>query len=82
MGASQPHAVTTIRWVMKTAPGRKPERMAPGDAASGGTRRLPIALSAQARAEGWQGSRSAPASAFPRPPSRPISHAKSTTARA
>ncbi len=55
MGASQPHAVTNIRWVMKTAPGRKPERMAPGDAAPGGTRTLPIALSAEARAEGWQG---------------------------
>ncbi len=55
MGQSQPHAVTTIRWVMKTAPGRKPEPMAPDDAAPGGTRTLPIGLSAQARAEGWQG---------------------------
>ncbi len=55
MSVSQPHAVTTIRWVMKTAPGRKPERMAPGDAAPGGTRKLPVALSTEARAEGWQG---------------------------
>jgi hypothetical protein len=55
MGQAQPHAATNIRWVMKTAPGRKPEPMDPGDAAPGGTRKLPVALSAQARAEGWQG---------------------------
>jgi hypothetical protein len=53
--ASQPRATTQIRWVMKTAPGRKSLPMMPTEAAKGGTSKLPIALSAQALAAGWQG---------------------------
>ena len=55
LGALQPHNLTSLRWVEKTAPGRKPEPMMPEDAAPGGTGELPVALSAQARAEGWKG---------------------------
>ncbi len=52
---SQPRATTQIRWVMKTAPGRKPLPMIPTEATKGGTPKLPVALSAQARAAGWRG---------------------------
>ncbi len=55
LGAGLPHNLTTLRWVEKTAPGRKPEPMTPEDAAPGGTGKLPVALSAQAMAQGWRG---------------------------
>lgn len=41
LGAGMPHNLTPLRWVEKTAPGRKPEPMTPEDAASGGTGTLP-----------------------------------------
>ncbi len=52
---SQPRATTQIRWVMKTAPGRKSLPMIPTEAAKGGTPKLPVALSAEALAAGWRG---------------------------
>ncbi len=55
LGALQPGNLTPLRWVEKTAPGRKAEPMTPEDAAPGGTGKLPLALSAQAMAEGWKG---------------------------
>ncbi len=53
--SSQPRNVTSIRWVLKTAPGRKSVPMLPEDAVAGPNRKLPVSLSAQAVAEGWRG---------------------------
>ncbi len=55
LGATQPRNVTSIRWVLKTAPGRKPVPMLPQDAVAGSNRKLPVNLSAQAVSEGWRG---------------------------
>ncbi len=55
VGATQPRNVTSIRWVLKTAPGRKSVPMLPQDAVAGPDRKLPVSLSAQAVAEGWRG---------------------------
>jgi len=53
--ASQPHSTTGLRWVLKTAPGRKSLPMLPEDAIAGPDRKLPVSLSDQAVAEGWRG---------------------------
>jgi len=53
--SSQPRNVTSIRWVLKTAPGRKSVPLLPEDAVAGPDRKLPVGLSAQAVAEGWRG---------------------------
>ena len=45
----------SIRWVLKTAPGRKSIPMLPQDAVAGPNRKLPVNLSAQAVADGWRG---------------------------
>jgi len=55
VGARLPHNLMTIRWVMKTAPGRKPETLLPEDAISGPNPKLPVSLSPKAIAEGWRG---------------------------
>ncbi len=53
--ATQPRHMTSIRWVLKTAPGRKSIPMLPQDAVAGPNGKLPVSLSAQAVAEGWRG---------------------------
>ncbi len=53
--ATQPRNRTSIRWVLKTAPGRKSVPLLPQDAIAGPNRKLPVSLSAQAVAEGWRG---------------------------
>jgi len=55
LGATQPHDVTNIRWVLKTAPRRKSIPMLPQDAVAGTSRELPVSLSDQAFADGWRG---------------------------
>ncbi len=55
IGAGQPRSVTSIRWVLKTAPGRKSVPMLPQDAVAGPNRKLPVSLSAQAVVDGWRG---------------------------
>ena len=55
VGAHLPHNLTAVRWVMKTAPGRKPETLLPEDAVSGPNPKLPVSLSPKALAEGWRG---------------------------
>ena len=55
IGATRPRNMTSIRWVLKTAPGRKPVTMFPEDAVAGPNRKLPVSLSAQAVADGWRG---------------------------
>ena len=55
LGATQPHSMTSLRWVMKTAPGCKSIPMLPQAAVAGPNRKLPVSLSAQAVADGWRG---------------------------
>jgi Type IV secretion-system coupling protein DNA-binding domain len=58
--SSYPRAVTTVRYAEKTAPGRKPETLLPGDAVKGPEPKQPLALSPKALAEGWRGVAIAP----------------------
>jgi hypothetical protein len=55
LGARLPHNQTTIRWVMKTAPKRKPVAASPEDVVSGPDQKLPVNLSPKAVADGWRG---------------------------
>ena len=55
LGATQPHDVTSIRWVLKTAPRRKSIPMLPQDAVAGTSPELPVSLSDRAFADGWRG---------------------------
>ena len=55
LGASLPHNLTTVRWVMKTAPKRKPVPVQPEDVVAGPNPKLPVSLSPKAIAEGWRG---------------------------
>ena len=55
VGAHLPHNLMTVRWVMKTAPGRKPETLLPDDVVAGSDPKLPVSLSPKAVAEGWRG---------------------------
>jgi type IV secretory pathway TraG/TraD family ATPase VirD4 len=50
-----PRDLTTIRWVMKTAPKRKPEVLLPVDAEADPDSKLVVKLSSAARVRGWQG---------------------------
>ncbi|WP_263417849.1 type IV secretion system DNA-binding domain-containing protein [Terriglobus albidus] len=50
-----PGTLTTVRYVEKTAPGRKPAPLLPDDAVKGPDAQHPIALSPKALAEGWRG---------------------------
>jgi hypothetical protein len=54
-GAGVRHGQTTVRWVMKTAPKRKPVAASPEDVVAGPDLKSPIALSPKAVAEGWRG---------------------------
>jgi hypothetical protein len=49
-----PGAVTTVRYAEKTAPGRKPEILAPEDAVKGPDSKQSLALSPKALSEGWR----------------------------
>ena len=64
LGERNPQSKTTIRWALKTAPGRKPQPVTDADvvpAATGKGRELPVELSQEASAEGWRGmAKSAP----------------------
>ena len=55
VGARLRGNLMTIQWVMKTAPGRKPETLLPEDAVSGSDPKLPVSLSPKAISEGWRG---------------------------
>jgi hypothetical protein len=50
-----PHSEMTIRWVMKTAPKRKPIPASAEDVVAGPDPKLPVSLSPKAIAEGWRG---------------------------
>ena len=55
MLSSYPGALTTVRYVEKTAPRRSPEPLLPEDAMKGSDARHSIALSPKALSEGWYG---------------------------
>jgi hypothetical protein len=55
VGAGMPHSEMTIRWVMKTAPRRKPIPASAEDVVSGPNPKLLVTLSPKAIAEGWRG---------------------------
>ena len=55
VGAGIPHSEMTIRWVMKTAPKRKPIPASAEDVIAGPDPKLPVNLSSEAIAEGWRG---------------------------
>jgi Type IV secretion-system coupling protein DNA-binding domain len=55
VGARMPHSEMTIRWVMKTAPKRKPIPASAEDVVTGPDAKLPVSLSPKAIAEGWRG---------------------------
>jgi hypothetical protein len=63
-GERNPQSKTSIRWALKTAPGRKPQPVTDADvvpAAGGKGRELPVELSPKAIADGWRGiTKSAP----------------------
>jgi hypothetical protein len=55
---SQPNATTKVEWLLKTAPGRKPEVAFGADVVSatiGNGNELPVKLSSRAVADGWRG---------------------------
>jgi len=54
-GAGIPHGEMTIRWVMKTAPRRKPVPASAENVVAGPDSKLPASLSPKAIAEGWRG---------------------------
>jgi Type IV secretion-system coupling protein DNA-binding domain len=55
VGAGIPHGEMTIRWVMKTAPRRKPVPASAEDVVAGPDPKLPVSLSPKAITEGWRG---------------------------
>jgi Type IV secretion-system coupling protein DNA-binding domain len=55
VGAGIPRSEMTIRWVMKTAPRRKPVPASAEDVVSGPDPKLPVSLSPKAVADGWRG---------------------------
>src|ERR1700722_15965496 len=55
VGVGIPHSEMTIRWVMKTAPKRKPVPASAEDVVPGPDPKLPVSLSAKAIADGWRG---------------------------
>ena len=52
--ANQPGAATEVRWLWKTAPGRKARIMLPEDGEPATAGNLPVQLSAKALREGWR----------------------------
>ncbi len=59
--ANQPHALTQIRWLMETAPGRKRHWLFAFDVTEGSQNDLPLALSFAAAEQGWTGIERTPA---------------------
>ncbi len=59
--ANQPHALTQIRWLMETAPGRKRHWLFAFDVTEGSQNDLPLALSSAAAEQGWTGIERTPA---------------------
>jgi hypothetical protein len=55
VGVGMPHSEMTIRWVMKTAPKRKPIPASAEDVVTGPDPKLPVSLSPKAVADGWRG---------------------------
>jgi hypothetical protein len=55
VGVGIPHSEMTIRWVMKTAPKRKPVPASVEDVVEGPDPKLPVSLSSKAIADGWRG---------------------------
>jgi hypothetical protein len=53
--ANQPNALTQIRWLMETAPGRKRHWLFAFDVTEGSQNDLPLALSFAAAEQGWTG---------------------------
>jgi hypothetical protein len=53
--SNYPGAVTTVRYVEKTAPGWKPETLLPEDAVKGPDPKQPLGLNPKALEEGWRG---------------------------
>jgi hypothetical protein len=58
---NQPNAVTQIRWLMETAPGRKRHWLFAFDVTEGSQNDLPLALSSAAAEQGWTGIERTPA---------------------
>jgi hypothetical protein len=52
--ANRPGATTEIRWLLKTAPGRKARIMLPEDGEAATQGKLPVQLSGNALLKGWQ----------------------------
>ena len=59
--ANQPHALTQIRWLIETAPGRKRHWLFAFDVTEGSQNDLPLALSSAAAEQGWTGIERTPA---------------------
>ena len=59
--ANQPYAVTQIRWLMETAPGRKRHWLFAFDVTERSQDDLPLALSSAAAEQGWTGIERTPA---------------------
>ena len=59
--ANQPNALTQIRWLMETAPGRKRHWLFAFDVTEGSQNDLPLALSSAAAEQGWTGIERTPA---------------------
>src|ERR1700678_4101053 len=55
VGGGIPHSEMTTRWVMKTAPKRKPIPASSEDVVAGPDPKLPVSLSPKAIADGWSG---------------------------
>jgi hypothetical protein len=53
--ANQPNALTQIRWLMETAPGRKRHWLFAFDVTEGSRNDLPLSLSSAAAEQGWTG---------------------------
>ncbi len=58
---NQPNALTQIRWLMETAPGRKRHWLFAFDVTEGSQNDLPLALSSAATEQGWTGIERTPA---------------------
>lgn len=63
--ANQPGATTEIRWLLKTAPGRKARIMLPEDGEVATQGKLPVQLSGRALLEGWQSVVASPPESVP-----------------
>lgn len=62
---ADPSAQVAVRWIWKTAPGRKPELASEGEIASTAADRPSLALSATARKAGWRELKRGPKDLYP-----------------